>query len=202
MMKMSEVDSNKINNDLIKKIFFSVNKEEYDYADYIIVYGCHIKGLLDERINHALSIVKNKKYGKIVLTGGIGVNGDFNESEYMYNFLINNGVDKDRIIIENKSTTSEENNKNVLNLLDLNSLQKKTSIVLVTQEVHMQRLIMHWNRILNNPNIKFYYDYVDGSIVSYENVIYNDELLMLVKSQIDKIKDFIKKGKYVDFNID
>lgn len=200
-MKLSEINLNKIDNDLIKKIYFSVKKEKWDYADYIIVYGCHIKLLLDERLNHALSIVENKEYGKVVLTGGIGVSGDFNESEYMYDYLIKNGIEEDKIIIENKSTTTEENNLNVLNMLRLNSLQKKTNIVLVTQEEHIMRIILHLKKIINNSNIKFYYDYVDNSIVSYENVINNSNLLMLIHEQLKKTINFIKEEKYVDIDI-
>lgn len=201
-MKLSQIVPNKIDNNLLKKIFFSINKEKYDNADYIIVYGCHIKSLLDERLIHVLSIVENKKYGKIVLTGGIGVNGDFNESEYMRDYLIEKGIDEGRIIIENKSTTTEENNLNVLKMLSLNSIQQKTNIVLVTQEVHMTRIILHWKKIINNKNIKFYYDYVDKSTISYEKVINNSYLLKLLQKQAEKTIKFIKEGKYVDIDID
>ncbi len=200
-MKLSEINPNELNNELIKKIFFSIDKDEYEHADYIIVYGCHIKPLLDERLAHVLSIIKDKEYNKIVLTGGVGVNGDFNESEYMYNYLIEHGVDKDRIIIENKSTTTEENNINVLNMLDLNSIQNKTNIVIVTQELHMMRIMLHWGRIISNPNIKFYYDYVDNSIVSYENVINNPDILMILQKQVEKTIKFIKEGEYIDIDI-
>lgn len=201
-MKLSQIVPNKIDNNLLKKIFFSINKEKYDNADYIIVYGCHIKSLLDERLIHVLSIVENKKYSKIVLTGGIGVNGDFNESEYMRDYLIEKGIDEGRIIIENKSTTTEENNLNVLKMLSLNSIQQKTNIVLVTQEVHMTRIILHWKKIINNKNIKFYYDYVDKSTISYEKVINNSYLLKLLQKQAEKTIKFIKEGKYVDIDID
>lgn len=201
-MKLSQIDPNKIDNNMIKKIFYSVLKENYDYADYIIVYGCHMKQLLDERLNHTLSIVKSKKYNKIVLTGGIGANGDFNESEYMYNYLVNNGVDKDTIIIENKSTTTMENDINILNMLNLNSINKSTNIILVTQEVHMARLILHWKKLINNPNIKFYYDYVDNSITSYENIKNNPDLFNQLKNQAQKTIYFIKEGEYMDVDID
>ena len=201
-MKLSQIDPNKIDNNMIKKIFYSVPKENYDYADYIIVYGCHMKQLLDERLNHTLSIVKSKKYNKIVLTGGIGANGDFNESEYMYNYLVNNGVDKDTIIIENKSTTTMENDINILNMLNLNSINKSTNIILVTQEVHMARLILHWKKLINNPNIKFYYDYVDNSITSYKNIKNNPDLFNQLKNQAQKTIYFIKEGEYMDVDID
>ena len=200
-MKLSKINPDRIDSNLIKKIFFNIPKEEYDYADYIICYGCHIKPLLDERLNHLLSIIKNKKYNKIVLTGGVGVNGDFNESEYMFNYLINNGINKDNIIIENISTTTEENNLNILELLELNSINKKTNIVLVTQEVHMMRIMLHWKKIINNPSINFYYDYVDKTNITYENVINSPELLSIVNNQVKKIIEFIKNGTYIDTDI-
>ena len=201
-MKLSEINPNKLDNTLIKKLFFDVKNEDYDYADYMIIYGCHIKELLDERMNHALSIIKNKNIDKIVLTGGVGVNGNFNESEYMYNVLLKNGIDKNMIIIENKSTTTEENNINILNMLDLNSINKRTNIVLVTQKVHMFRLKLHWKNIIKNPNIHFYYDSIDESIISYNNCI-NDPMLQLeVKKQVEKTINFIKEGKYSDYDID
>ena len=201
-MKLSEIDPNNLNKDLIKKIFFNITKEKYDYADYIIVYGCHIKSILNERLRHLLSVIKDKKYNKIVLTGGFGDNGDFNEAEYMYNYLIENGVEKDRILIENKSTTTEENNENVLNMLDLNSIKKRTNIVLITQQVHMRRIMLHWKKIIDNPNIIFYYDYVEDSVITYENVISNSDLLMEVKRQVEKTIKFIKEGVYVDTDIE
>ena len=200
-MKLSKINPNNLNNELIKKIFFSIPKEKYDNIDFIIIYGCHNKELLDERLIHALSIIKSKKYNKIVLTGGIGVNGDFNESEYMYNYLIKNKVSNENIIIENKSTTTEENNLNVISMLNLNTIKTKTSIVLVTQEVHMLRIMLHLNKVINNSNIKFYYDYVENSVVSYENVINNKELLKLIKKQFEKTVYFIKEGKYIDIDI-
>lgn len=201
-MKLSETNPNKLDNDLIKKIFFNATKDKYDYADYIIVYGCHIKPLLDERLFHALSIIKDTKYNKIVLTGGVGVNGNFNESEYMYNFLIEHGVSEDKIILENKSTTTEENNLNVLEILNLNSIQKKTNIILVTQKVHMVRLKLHWKKIVNNSNVIFCEDPVENSIISYENIVGNSNLMSEVQKQVEKTIKFIKEGIYEDLNID
>lgn len=98
-IKLSEVDTNSLDNELIKSIFFNLKKENYNYADYIVIYGCHIKELLDERLNYALEILNNHKFGKIILTGGIGANGNFNESEYMMDYLTHNSIDENKIII-------------------------------------------------------------------------------------------------------
>ncbi len=135
-------------------------REDYNEADYLIIYGCHIKKILDQRLEHALVIINNKKIDKIVLTGGVGLFGNYNESEYMYNYLIAKGLSKERIIIEDKSTTTKENNINVMTLLELDKINKNIKIVLVSQKFHLYRIRYYWRRILNNKNIKFYYDYV------------------------------------------
>lgn len=200
-MKVSEIDSNKIDKNIIKKFFYNIKKEEYESADYIIIYGCHIKEILDERLNHALNILKNKKINKVVLTGGIGIKGDFNESSYMYNCLLNNGINKDNIIIENKSKTTEENNINIVKLLNLNKITKHTKIVIVTHEIHMLRISTHYKKLINNNNIHFYYDYVNNSILSYEKLINNPSMYSLFKEQIEKTQKFISNKTYEDIDI-
>ena len=201
-MKLSQLDIKDLNNELIKAIFFSIQKEKYDNVDYIIIYGCHIKELLDERLSYALEVLNNHNFDKVILTGGIGINGNFNESEYMKNYLINNSIDESKIIIEGNSKTTEENNINIMNMLNLKSIYKQTNIVLITQEVHLLRIILHWSKILKNNNIQFYYDYVENSILSYDKIINNPKLVDLIKNQIEKTKRFINDGKYVDINIE
>lgn len=166
-----------------------------------LYYGVHNKELLNERLNYALKVLNNNKYGKVILTGGIGTNGDFNEAEYMKNYLINNKIEEDKIIIENKSTTTEENNINIMNMLNLEAIDKPTNIVLITHEPHLLRIILHWRTILNNNNVHFYYDYVENSALSYDNIIANEELLAEIKRQIIKTQKFINEEIYVDFDI-
>lgn len=200
-MKLSEIEIKDLDNELIRNIFFNIRKEKYNYGDYVIIYGCHIKELLDERLNYALEVLKNHKFDKVILTGGIGVNGDFNESEYMKKYLISNSIDESRLIIENKSKTTEENNINVMNMLNLKETDKPINIVLITQEIHLLRIILHWSKILKNTNIHFYYDYVENSIWSYDKIINEPKLIDLLKSQIEKTKLFIQNGEYVDMEI-
>lgn len=200
-MKLSNIDTKELNKELIKKIFFNIKKEKYNSADYIIIYGCHIKELLDERLKYALEVIKNHNYKKIILTGGVGVNGDFNESKYMEEFLISNDIVIDKIIIENKSTTTEENNINILNIIDFNNIDKITNVVLVTHEFHILRLKLHWDKLLTNKNIRFFYDFCDSNLLSYQNIINNNELYNLMLKQFNKTKEFIESGIYSDIEI-
>lgn len=91
-MFLTNIDIENINDEIIKQVLFSTSTVEYSEADCLIVFGCHIKALLDERIKLAINILHTKKIGKIIITGGIGVHGDFNESEYMKEVLLNNGI--------------------------------------------------------------------------------------------------------------
>ena len=201
-MKLSEINFNDLDEELIDNIFFSVKKKEYDYADYLILYGCHVKELLEKRLNYALKVIRNKSIDKIVLTGGIGIKGDFNESSYMYNYLVKNGINKQKIIIENNSTTTEENNINVINMLNLKNIQRPLSIVFVTQEIHMLRIMLHWKKLMNNSFIKLYYDFVEEERISLnDEVIDGLTLSTLINEQLDKIKSFIKDGTYIDIDV-
>lgn len=176
-MKLSEIDTNNLDNELIKKVFFNVPRETYHYADYVVVYGCHIKELLDERLNYALEVLKKHDFGKIIVTDGIGVNGDFNEAEYMKKYLLENLIDESKIVMENKSTTTEENNLNILEMLNLELIDEPLNIVLVSQEFHLSRIMLHWEKILHNKNIHFYYDYVLNSSLSFKVIINESKYL-------------------------
>jgi len=127
--------------------------------DYLIIYGCHKKRVLDNRLNHVLKIMDNR-IDKIVLTGGIGIFGSFNESEYMKEYLLNNGIDENKIILEDKSRTTKENNKNVINMLNLNN-NKSFNIILVSNKFHLFRIKKQLKKLLHNKKINLYYEIVN-----------------------------------------
>ena len=127
--------------------------------DYLIIYGCHKKRVLDNRLNHALKIINNN-IDKIVLTGGIGLFGNFNESKYMKEYLLNNGIDENKIIFEDKSRTTKENNINIINMLNLNN-NKSYNIKLVSNKIHLIRIKIQLRKLLHNKNINLYYEIVN-----------------------------------------
>ncbi len=126
-------------------------------VDYIVLYGCNIKRIMNKRLDHLLRIIDKYDYNKIILTGGIGLFGKYNEALYMKEYLINN-IDLDKLILEDKSKSTKENNINIINLLDLNNVKKETKMVLVTNKYHMYRNRKWLNKLLNNKNIYFIYE--------------------------------------------
>ncbi len=196
-MKISSIEN--IDRDIIKKVLFNLPSILYDEADYMIIFGCHLKELTIERLNKALELLNSKRITKIIVTGGVGKNGNYNEAEFMFNYLISHDVDNNMIFIEDKSTTTEENIKNVFNLLR-NELKNK-KIILVSNEPHLRRIGMKIKKDYNNYNNELIYEYPTNSKLSYENIISNDDLYKLAENEIAKIKRFVNEGHLDDEEI-
>jgi len=48
-MRLTEIDANNITKEMIKNILFNVPNESYLDADCMIIFGCHIKEITDEK---------------------------------------------------------------------------------------------------------------------------------------------------------
>lgn len=192
-MRLTEIDINNVNDKIIKDVLFTTSRVNYDEADVLIVFGCHIKSLLDERINEAYKIIKEKKFNKIILTGGVGVNGDFNEAEYMKDSLVSMGILPDRLILEDKSTTTEENVLNTIELLKRNDLLTNKRITLLSHEPHLRRIRMEFSHQLKNSNNEYIYEYPQN-MITYEKVINNGKFRNVAVQEIRKIIRFINDG--------
>lgn len=94
----------------------------YD-EDAVIVLGAGIKGEnigqnLKARLDVAVEYHKRNKDAMIVVSGGQGPYEDITEALAMERYLIENGVDPDVIIKEERSTSTEENFRFSKELLD------------------------------------------------------------------------------------
>ena len=192
-MFLTNIDIENINAEIIKQVLFSTSIVEYSKADCLIIFGCHIKALLDERIKLAINIFNTKKIGKIIITGGIGVHGDFNESEYMKEVLLNNGISENMILVEDKSTTTEENITNSIEILKQADLIENKRIVLVSNQAHLRRIGMEFKKQLKDVNFEIIYEYPQISLISLENVLKNNELKLMATNEVKKIIKFIKQ---------
>ena len=81
--------------------------------DYIIVLGAHVDGTrmtlaLLERARRALLYLEENPGTKAVLSGGKGDGENISEAEAMYRYLTGHGIDGDRLIREEESTSTKE----------------------------------------------------------------------------------------------
>lgn len=124
----------------------SVKKKIDKNIDYIIILGCQIRKdgtlppLLKGRVDRAIDFRNEqlKETGKdlvFVPSGGQGMDEIIPEGEAIKNYLLEQGIDKKNILVEDKSTNTYENIKYSYKLIN----NKKANIVFSTTNYHVLR---------------------------------------------------------------
>ncbi|WAJ28237.1 YdcF family protein [Antarcticirhabdus aurantiaca] len=96
--------------------------------------GTAEKPLLD-RLNVALKVAQANPAARVMVTGGQPQAG-VTEGDVMMRWLVERGIDRDRIMIEDKSKDTVGNMLNVANLLRRHTAD---NVILVTSSSHMRR---------------------------------------------------------------
>lgn len=93
------------------------------------------------RLNKAIEIY-NRNKGKnpyIIVSGGKGSNEKISEAEAMKRYLIDNGVEENKIVLEDKSTTTYENLKYSKKKIEEYDSLKSNKIAFITSDFHIYR---------------------------------------------------------------
>ena len=82
----------------------------------VVVLGCKVNGknpslMLSKRLEAAYEYLNENKNAVCIVSGGKGSNEEISEAQCMYNYLTEKGIASDRIIMEDKSTDTNENMK-------------------------------------------------------------------------------------------
>ena len=112
-------------------------------ADYIVVLGSGIIGkkvtpLLAARIERGMELLYSNPNAVLIMSGGQGPGEDIPESVAMAAYAVSKGVDAERIIMEQKSVSTEENLLFSRKLMD----KEAPKIVIVTTAYHVFRALI------------------------------------------------------------
>lgn len=112
-------------------------------ADYIVVLGAGVLGtrvtpLLAARINRGIELLSSNPNAMLVMSGGQGPGEELPEGEAMARYAREQGVDEDKIIIERKSVSTQENLRFSRELMH----GKKPRILVVTTSYHVFRALL------------------------------------------------------------
>ncbi|QNK79047.1 YdcF family protein [Winogradskyella sp. PAMC22761] len=116
-------------------------------SEYGIIFGNTVNtdGTLSKRLkartDKGLELYRNSDVKKLFVSGGLGKEG-FYEAQIMANYLINNGVLKSDVIIDDHGTNTL---LTALNFKKLNSNVK--SVVVITQYYHISRAKLALNKV-------------------------------------------------------
>ena len=108
----------------------------------LVVLGCKIEGsnpseMLYRRLEAADEYLKENKEAICVVTGGQGSNEIMPEVVVMKNYLVSQGIDEDRIFVEENSKNTYENIKFSKKILD--EVHPTDEIIIVTDGFHQFR---------------------------------------------------------------
>lgn len=126
-------------------------------CDYIIVHGCglldgeRVSPLLKDRVDKAVYIFE-KTGGQVtlVLSGGQGRDEKISEAQAMKNYLIGRNFPGEKLIIEDKSTTTFENLRNVRDMLDTDGRRRR--YLFVTNNYHVFRTGLYAKKLKMNAD--------------------------------------------------
>lgn len=125
-------------------IIYRYSSKYYEVkSDVAIVLGAgtsngKLSPVFKERVNHSIYLYGEGIIEKILLTGGYGDGQNQSDSEIAKEYLLNQGIPNEVIIIENKSKYTIENLKESKQIMDSLGL---VSALIVSDPLHMKRSI-------------------------------------------------------------
>ena len=124
-------------------ILMEGSEEEPPQVDYVIVLGARLYGDLPspallERLRVAKDYLLENEDSRVVVTGGQGTDELIPEAHAMENFLVENGIEEDRIIVEDKATSTFENMKYSKELI-MEEGTVNPKVLIVTNKHHIFR---------------------------------------------------------------
>lgn len=125
------------------KMIYTGNVRPKNQAKYMLILGAQVKGMtvsraLKNRLDTASSYLHNNPSTLVIVSGGQGRGEDISEALAMKKYLRTKGIKEARILMEDQSTTTEENIRFSQSIIG----NKNQSIIIVTNKFHIYRAIM------------------------------------------------------------
>lgn len=122
-------------------IFSKMNEKGEKNLDYVIVLGAQVRGdvpsrALRKRIQKAEDYLKENPETIAVLSGGKGNGENISEAQAMYECLRKAGIEEERLILEDQSTSTVENLEFSGELIG-----KEKKIGIISQNFHIYRAL-------------------------------------------------------------
>ena len=110
--------------------------------DYIIVLGAQVREngpsvVLQYRLDAAIEYLNKNPDTICIVSGGQGANEPFSEAEGMAKYLLENGIEMKRILLEDKSRNTVENIQNSKDLMG----ESYNGVGIITNNFHVFRAV-------------------------------------------------------------
>ena len=113
-------------------------------AKYAVVLGAGLRGdqpsqTLKNRLDKGVEYLRENPEAKIVAAGGVGAAATLSEAEVMKRYLTAQGIAETRVLLEDKSRTTDENLKFTKALIIAREGIPAHSIAVITSDYHLYR---------------------------------------------------------------
>lgn len=113
-------------------------------CEYIVVLGAGVRGttpslILSDRINRACAYLKENPDVICIVSGGQGPNEDISEAQCMFDHLTAGGIAAERIWMEDRSTSTWENFRFTLDLIEEKTGTRPEKLGVISSEFHLFR---------------------------------------------------------------
>ncbi len=113
-------------------------------VDYVLILGCRLEGAtagrcLEERIQIAVDFLTEHPSAIAVCSGGQGSDETIPEAEAIAAALMENGIPKTRILLEDTSRSTFENLTNTKQILDQHAQGRAYRVAIATNNFHIYR---------------------------------------------------------------
>ncbi len=118
----------------------------------MVILGCQVKPwgpsiLLQDRLDKALDYWEEHPDVTIVVSGGQGPDEHISEAQAMHDYLVEQGVDADQILMEDVSHNTVQNLEYSMALLTEKGYDVTDDVVVVSNGFHLTRVRMIWGRV-------------------------------------------------------
>ncbi|HWQ30831.1 MAG TPA: YdcF family protein [Negativicutes bacterium] len=125
-------------------IIYGGSSNEEIKADYLMILGGGLKKdqitlTVQERLLTGIRYLEEYPEAKVIVSGGHGFGQTVTEAEAMEEYLITEGISADRIISEDRATSTMENFIFSREILERYGEPKDNRLVIVTNDFHMFR---------------------------------------------------------------
>ena len=137
-------------------IFIEGSKKTIEKVDYVIILGARLYGdipspALLERLEVAKDYLIENKDVKVVVSGGQGIDEYIPEAQAMEKYLVDSGIENNKIIVEDKSTSTFENLQFSLNKVKDIDNNENLKVLIATNRYHIFRAKFLAKRLGMNP---------------------------------------------------
>ena len=143
-------------------LFGAVLSGMYDQIDgepqVMVILGCQVKPwgpsiLLQDRLDKALEYLETEPDMTVVVSGGQGPDEHISEARAMADYLMEQGIEQERILLEDQSHNTVQNLTLTRRLLDELGYDLEQDIVVVSNGFHLTRVRMLWERVWEEDNL-------------------------------------------------